>query len=198
MSENTKQVSGPHNVSEMLMKNFDKLPDLDQKLLMYGQFFLGGNAGWAGLIANSLYRRVLNVQAARFASSLPMAVLPLLGTAALYSAAVSSPLLTGDLHCPSCAVIRGALIGGLCGGLYPVLLALPVNLGLAARYSSAPMPEKGTVLRYCRDISKPVVKKMGAVFLFQAAFGGYLGSRHFQSYTHLAQITFSKEEDLDN
>lgn len=39
----------------------------------------------------------------------------------------------GDLNCPSCALIRGALVGIAGGGIYPILLALPVNAGLAAR-----------------------------------------------------------------
>uniref|UniRef100_A0A8C2XJ19 Transmembrane protein 126A n=1 Tax=Cyclopterus lumpus TaxID=8103 RepID=A0A8C2XJ19_CYCLU len=94
MSENTQKerVSG-HGLSrpvvtEMLAKNFDKLPDNDQKFFMYGPMYLGGNGGLAGLISNSLYRRVLNVTQAHFASSLPMAVLPFLTTVALYNAAV--------------------------------------------------------------------------------------------------------------
>uniref|UniRef100_A0A3Q2ZS07 Transmembrane protein 126A n=1 Tax=Kryptolebias marmoratus TaxID=37003 RepID=A0A3Q2ZS07_KRYMA len=154
------------------------------------------NAGLAGLVSNSLFRRVLNVQAGRFASSLPMAVLPFLTTAALYHGAVSGPLLSGDLSCPSCTMIRGALIGLVGGGLYPILLALPVNLGLAAQYSSAPLPEKGSVLRFCADISRPVFMKMRPVFVLQTFFGGYLGSRHFESYIKLARITFGKEEEL--
>ncbi|XP_038155059.1 transmembrane protein 126A [Cyprinodon tularosa] len=185
-------------IAEMLIKNFEKLPDIDQKLFMYGPLYLGGNAGLAGLIANSLYRRTLNVQAARFASNLPMAVLPFLTTCALYNAAVSQPLLTGELNCPTCSLLRGALVGVVGGGLYPILLALPLNFGLASRYSTAPLPEKGAMLRYCVDISRPVFNKMRAVFLLQAFFGTYLGSRHFQSYTTLAHITFGKSEDLQD
>ncbi|MEQ2228045.1 hypothetical protein ILYODFUR_004676 [Ilyodon furcidens] len=200
MSENAEQKNGPGfsraAIAEMLMKNFEKLPDIDQKLFMYGPMYLGGNAGLAGLIANSLYRRALNVRAARFVSNLPMAVLPFLTTAALYNAAVSQPLLTGELNCPTCSLIRGALVGVVGGGLYPILLALPLNFGLASRYSSAPLPEKGTILRYSLDISRPVFNKMRAVLLLQALFGTYLGSRHFQSYTKLAQITFGKDEVL--
>ena len=39
----------------------------------------------------------------------------------------------GDLHCETCTIIRGGLVGLVFGGLYPVFLALPVNGGLAAR-----------------------------------------------------------------
>lgn len=70
-------------------------PSFNRKLYTYGPVYLGANAGLAGLIANSLYRRALNVTQGRFASGLPMSVLPFLTTVALYNATVSNPLLTG-------------------------------------------------------------------------------------------------------
>lgn len=186
-------------IAEMLAKNFERLPDIDQKIFIYGPMYLGGNAGLAGLIANSLYRRALNVKQAAVTSNLPMAVLPFLTTFALYSAAVSTPLLSGDLNCPSCALMRGALVGVVGGGLYPMLLALPVNFGLASRYSTSPMPEKGNVLRHCVDISRPIMRRMRAVLVLQAFFGTYLSSRNFETYTQLAQITFSSRgEELED
>ncbi|XP_068571512.1 transmembrane protein 126A [Cebidichthys violaceus] len=203
MSENTQKERASGNglsravIAEMLTKNFEKLPDLDQKLFKYGPMYLGGNGGLAGLISNSLYRRALNVTQAPIASSLPMAVLPFLTTVALYNATVSAPLMSGDLNCPTCALIRGALVGVVGGGVYPILLALPVNIGLATRYSTAPMPEKGNLLRYWLDLSRPILRKMRAVLVLQIFFGTYLSSRHFESYTKLAQITFgSGGEDL--
>ncbi|KAM8908845.1 transmembrane protein 126A [Spinachia spinachia] len=184
-------------IAEMLAKNFEKLPDIDQKLFKYGPMYLGGNAGLAGLISNSLYRRALNVTQAPFASGLPMAVLPCLTTFTLYCAAVSAPLMAGDINCPSCALIRGALVGVVGGGVYPILLALPVNVGLASRYVTAPMPEKGNLLRYWMDLSRPILRKMRAVLVLQAFFGTYLSSRHFETYTKLAHITFDpSEEDM--
>ncbi|KAL7394770.1 hypothetical protein ABVT39_003749 [Epinephelus coioides] len=198
MSENTQKVSVSGNalskavIAEMLAKNFEKLPDIDQKMFMYGPLYLGGNGGLAGLIANSLYRRALNVSQAPITSSLPMAVLPFLTTVALYNATVSSPLMAGDLNCPTCVLIRGALVGVVGGGVYPILLALPVNMGLATRYSTTPMPDKGNVLRYWVDVSRPILRRMRAVLLLQAFFGTYLSSRHFETYTKLAQITFGR------
>lgn len=203
MSENKPKQGVSGNVlsreviSEMLVKNFERLPDIDQKLFAYGPIYLGGNAGLAGLISNSLYRRALHVTEAPFTSSLPMAVLPFLTTVALYNAAVSSALLSGDLNCPSCVLMRGALIGVVGGAVYPILLALPVNIGLASRYNTAPMPDKGNMLRYWVDLSRPILRRMRAVMLLQALFGTYLSSRHFETYTKLAQITFGPgEEDL--
>ncbi|XP_029020555.1 transmembrane protein 126A [Betta splendens] len=201
MSENIRKdsVSGKALsravISEMLLENFDRLPDIDKKLFAYGGFYLAGNAGIAGLIANSFYRRVLNVSQARITSSLPMAALPFLTTVALYTATVSSPLLAGDLNCPTCVLMRGALVGVVGGAVYPILLALPMNVGLASRYSTAPMPEKGNMLRYWVDISRPVLRKMRAVFLLQALFGTYLSRRHFETYTKLAEITFGPGEE---
>ncbi|KAK5864895.1 hypothetical protein PBY51_016101 [Eleginops maclovinus] len=203
MSENTQNDRVSGNVlsraviAEMLGKNFDKLPDIDQKLFLYGPMYLAGNGGLAGLISNSLFRRGLNVTQAAITSSLPLVVMPFLTTYALYSAAVSGPLLSGDLNCPTCALIRGALVGVVGGGLYPILLALPVNFALASMYKTAPMPVKGNMLRFWVDLSRPVFRKMRAVMLLQAVFGTYLGSRHFETYTKLAGITFDpKREEL--
>uniref|UniRef100_A0A3B4TJM5 Transmembrane protein 126A n=1 Tax=Seriola dumerili TaxID=41447 RepID=A0A3B4TJM5_SERDU len=148
------------------------------------------NGASQGFCPCSLYRRALNVTQAPITSGLPMAVLPFMTTAALYNAVVSSSLLSGDLNCPSCALIRGALVGVIGAGVYPILLALPVNIGLASRYNTAPMPEKGNVLRYWVDLSRPILRRMRAVLVLQAFFGTYLGSRHFESYTKLSQITF--------
>lgn len=186
-------------ITAMMSKNFDKLPDIDQKIFVYGPMYLGGNGGLAGLIANSLYRRSLNITQAAVTSSLPMAVLPFLTTFALYSATVSNPLLSCDLNCPSCALIRGALVGVVGGGVYPILLALPVNIGLAARYGTAPMPEKGNVFRHCVELTRPIFRKMRAVMVLQAFFGTYLSSKNFETYTKLAQITFSSGgEELED
>lgn len=40
----------------------------------------------------------------------------------------------GEINCEVCAVVRGGLIGAVVGGFYPILMALPVNASLAARY----------------------------------------------------------------
>ncbi|XP_034546433.1 transmembrane protein 126A [Notolabrus celidotus] len=201
MSEETQKagVSGKaltrQTIADMLMSNFEKLPDIDQKLFMYGPAYLGGNGALAGLVSNSLYRRSLNIKQAAFTSSMPMAVLPFLSTFALYNAAVSGPLLYGDLNCPSCALIRGALVGVVGAGLYPILLALPVNIAIASMYTTAPLPEKGNMFRFVVELSRPIMRKMRAVLVLQAFFGAYLGSRNFESYTKLAQIAFSSGQE---
>ncbi|KAM9850051.1 transmembrane protein 126A [Aulostomus maculatus] len=195
MSENTQKITSAGKqlnrvvIYEMLMENFDRLPEVDQKFFTYGPIYLAGNASLVGLIANSLYRRALNVREAKFTASMPMAVLPFLGSYTLYAAFVSTPLMGGDLNCPICAPMRGALVGVVSGGLYPILLALPVNLGLASRYSTAPMPEKGNVVRHLFDLSRPILKKMRAVLLLQAVFGTYLGNKHFETYRKLISMT---------
>lgn len=205
MSESTPKEAVPGTgaprsvVAELLFKNFERLPDIDRKLFVYGPLYLAGNAALAGLISNSLYRRALHVKQGPIASGLPMAVLPFLTTYALYNAAVSGPLMQGDLNCPSCAMLRGALVGVAGGVVYPILLALPVNLGLASTYNTSPMPEKGHILKFSVEVSRPVVRRMRVVLLLQALFGTYLSSRHFDSYTKLAELTFGrgKEELAD-
>uniref|UniRef100_A0A8C5EM52 Transmembrane protein 126A n=1 Tax=Gouania willdenowi TaxID=441366 RepID=A0A8C5EM52_GOUWI len=182
-------------IAEMLMRNFERLPDIDQKLFYYGPLYLGGNAGLAGLVSISLYRRALNIRQAMFTSSLPMAVLPFLTTYALYTATVSQPLLSGDLNCPTCALIRGAAVGVVGGGVYPILLALPMNIGLATRYSTALMPEKGAMRQFLWEISRPVLRRMRAVLVLQALFGTYLSSKHLDTYTKLAQMTFQVDTE---
>ncbi|XP_056141225.1 transmembrane protein 126A [Lampris incognitus] len=182
---------------EMMLGNFDRLPETDKKVFTHGPFYLGANSALAGLIANSFYRRVLNVAQARIASSLPMAVLPFVTTVILYDAAIKNPLLYGDINCPTCVLLRGAVVGVFGGGLYPILLALPVNASLAARYNTTPMPEKGNIFRFFMDISKPVLRKMRVVLVFQAIFGTYLSSRHFDTYVSLAKMTLGDEELKD-
>ncbi|NP_001297843.1 transmembrane protein 126A isoform X1 [Esox lucius] len=176
-------------VIQMLAEKFERLPELDRKIFNYGPLYLGGNAALAGLIANSFYRRALNVTQGLFTSSLPMAVLPFLTTVAMYNVAVSKPLLSGDLNCPTCVLIRGALVGAVGAGIYPIVLALPVNAGLATRYNTAPMPEKGNILRFWKKITQPVLRKMGFVIVLQVFFSTYLSSKHFDTYLKMLQLS---------
>ncbi|XP_078514602.1 transmembrane protein 126A-like [Lissotriton helveticus] len=176
------------DVMAFLIKKLEQLPEGDRKVFAYGSVFIGINSSFAGLIGNSFFRRILNVTQARFTSSLPMAVLPFLTTVIVYNGAVTTPLLSGDLNCATCAVVRGALAGSVVGGLYPIALALPINAGLAARYSSAPMPEKGNMLRFWMSVSKPVFKRMSYVFILQAVFGAYISSRHYSLYLKMLQL----------
>ncbi|XP_030414401.1 transmembrane protein 126A isoform X1 [Gopherus evgoodei] len=173
---------------DALLNMFVRLPEADQKLFTHGSYFLGINGGFCGLIANSFFRRILNVTEARIASSLPMAVLPLLTTAAIYHSAVTQPLISGDLMCATCAIVRGGLIGSVIGGLYPIFLAIPINAGLAARYSSAPLPGKENMLRFWIKVSQPVFKKMSFAILLQAAFGIYLSSRQYGIFMKMLQL----------
>lgn len=73
----------------------------------------------------------------------------------------------GELNCEVCAVIRGGLIGAVVGGFYPVLLALPVNASLAARY----------VLLTCNESNVFV----GQIFSSRFKFCGFLVYAHLSS-----------------
>ncbi|KAH0500198.1 Complex I assembly factor TMEM126B, mitochondrial [Microtus ochrogaster] len=102
-------------------------------LLQHGSTYVGLNAAFSGLLANSLFRRILHVTQARLASGLPMALMPFMTASMTFTSFVSLPLSSGDLNCETCAMTRGALVGFGMGGVYPILFALPVNGGLAAR-----------------------------------------------------------------
>ncbi|XP_076969517.1 transmembrane protein 126A [Tamandua tetradactyla] len=172
----------------IITRKINQLPEVEKNLFEHGSTYIGLNAALCGLIANSLFRRVLNVTQARIASGLPMAVIPFLTAHVSYRCFVNLPLTTGDLNCETCTVIRGGLVGLVFGGLYPVFLAIPVNGGLAARYVSALLPEKGNILTYWIRISKPIFRKMLFPILLQTMFAAYLGSRQYKLLIKALQL----------
>ncbi|CAO2624570.1 Transmembrane protein 126A [Lemmus lemmus] len=110
-----------------------------------------------------------------------MALMPFMTAGPSYASFVSLPLSTGDLNCETCAMTRGALVGfGMGGWLYSILLAIPVNGGLAASYDSSPLPQKGNILNYWITVSKPVCRKMVFPIVLQTVFAAYLGCRQYK------------------
>ncbi|XP_048648984.1 transmembrane protein 126A-like [Marmota marmota marmota] len=176
------------SIFDIITRKIELLPEAERNLLEHGSTYIGLNAALCGLIANSLFRRVLHVTKARIAASLPMAVLPFLTANASFKGFVSLPLSTGDLNCETCTVTRGGLVGLVLGGLYPVFLAIPINGGLAARYQSALLPEKGNNLTYWIKISKPIFRKMLFPILLQTMFAAYLGSRQYKVLIKALQL----------
>uniref|UniRef100_A0A8C6YU89 Transmembrane protein 126A n=1 Tax=Nothoprocta perdicaria TaxID=30464 RepID=A0A8C6YU89_NOTPE len=170
-----------------------------ENLVNHGAYFLAANSSLCGLAANNFFRQTLNVTKAAFASSLPMAVIPFLSTAAIYDIFLRQPLFLGDLDCQACAVVRGGLIGAVVGGLYPFFMALPVNASLAARYSSAPLPGKENLLRFWHRASQPVFRKMSFGILIQTLTGIYLATKYHGIYFKmLEQIKPKKDpEELE-
>ncbi|XP_006092966.1 transmembrane protein 126A [Myotis lucifugus] len=176
------------HILDIINRKINQLPEAERNLLEHGSTYIGLNAALCGLIANSLFRRVLNVTQARIAAGLPMAVIPFLTADISYKSVVSLPLNTGDLHCETCTTIRGGLVGLVFGGLYPVFLAIPVNGGLAARYSSALLPERGNILTYWIRISQPIFRKMLFPILLQTGFSAYLSSRQYKLLIKALQL----------
>ncbi|XP_054427424.1 transmembrane protein 126A isoform X1 [Pteronotus mesoamericanus] len=175
-------------IFEIITRKINQLPEAERNLLEHGSTYIGLNAALCGLIANSLFRRVLNVTQARIAAGLPMAVIPFLIADVSYKGFISLPLSTGDLNCETCTITRGGLVGLVLGGIYPVFLAIPVNGGLAARYASAVLPEKGNILTYWIRISKPIFRKMLFPILLQTGFAAYLGSRQYKLLIKALQL----------
>ncbi|XP_047421731.1 transmembrane protein 126A-like [Sciurus carolinensis] len=190
----------PHNtirensIFDIIARKIELLPEAERNLLEHGSTYVGLNAAFCGLIANSLFRRILHVTQARIPAGLPMAVLPFPTANASFKGFVSLPLSTGELHCETCIVTWSGLIGFVLGGLYPVFLAIPVNGGLAARYQSALLPEKGNTLTYWVRTSKPIFRRMLFPILLQTMFAAYLGSRQYKVLIKALQLP---EPDLD-
>ncbi|XP_036592099.1 transmembrane protein 126A-like [Trichosurus vulpecula] len=180
MEHNQENTERRLTINEIIARRVEQLPESDQNLLMTGSAYVGLNAAFCGLIANSFFRRILNVTHARIASALPMAVLPFLSTYITYRSFVSFPLSSGDLSCEACTVIRGGMVGLLIGGLYPVVLAMPINGALAARYNSAPLPQRGNIWTYWITVSRPILRKMVFPIMLQTAFAAYLGSKQYE------------------
>ncbi|XP_069890957.1 complex I assembly factor TMEM126B, mitochondrial-like isoform X3 [Dipodomys merriami] len=87
-------------VFDIITRKINQLPEADRNVLEYGSTYVGLNAAFCGLIANSLFRRVLHVTKAPVASGLPMAVIPFLTANVAYKGFVSLPLSTGmDQRC---------------------------------------------------------------------------------------------------
>ncbi|KAG3265846.1 hypothetical protein H1C71_002290 [Ictidomys tridecemlineatus] len=105
------------SIFDIIARKIELLPEAERNLLEHGSTYIGLNAALCGLIANSLFRRVLHVTQARIAASLPMAVLPFLTANASFKGFVSLPLSTGDLNCETCTVTRGGLVGLVLGGI---------------------------------------------------------------------------------
>ncbi|MGH0182153.1 UNVERIFIED_CONTAM: hypothetical protein FKN15_008697, partial [Acipenser sinensis] len=66
----------------------------------------------------------------------------------------------------------------------------------SSRYNTAPMPEKGNVMRFWISVTQPVLRKMSFVFILQALFAVYLSSRHYGIYMKMLELPTSDTEVL--
>ncbi|XP_064025241.1 transmembrane protein 126A-like [Pogoniulus pusillus] len=167
---------------ELIQKTLSELPEADQNLCNHGSYFLAANSGLCGLAANNFFRKILHVRRASIVSALPMAVIPFISTTVVYEVFLRHPLFSGEINCEVCAVVRGGLIGAVVGGFYPILMALPVNASLAARYSSSPLPGKENLVRFWLTVAQPVFRKMSLGIVVQALTGLYLAAKHHGIY----------------
>ena len=56
------------------------------------------------------------------------------------------------------------------------------------------MPEKGNIMRYWVNATRPVVRKMSFIFVLQGLFGAYVSKRHFDIYLTLLKMTGTDDE----
>ncbi|XP_043830586.1 transmembrane protein 126A-like [Dromiciops gliroides] len=180
MEHNQENTDRRLTIHEIIARKVKQHPELDSNLLITGSAYAGQNAGFSGLIVDSFFQNILNVTHAHIASALPMAVLPFSSTHITYKSVISLPLSTGDLSCEVCAVIRGGKVGLIIGGLYLAVLAMPINDTLAAKYSLAPLQEKGNLWTYWISVSQPVFRKMVFPIVLQTMFAAYLGTKQYE------------------
>ncbi|XP_038170246.1 transmembrane protein 126A-like [Arvicola amphibius] len=188
MEEHKQSTIKDDLIFNIISRKIKQLPESERYLLQHGSIYVGLNAAFSGLIANSLFWRILHVTQARLASSLPMALMPFMTASLTFTGFVSLPLNEGDLNFEACAMTRGALVGFGMGGVYPVLLAIPVNGGLAARYESSPLPQKGNFLNYWITVSKPVCRKMVFPIVLQTVLAAYLGCKQYNLLIKALQL----------
>uniref|UniRef100_A0A2H6MWE3 Transmembrane protein 126A n=1 Tax=Micrurus carvalhoi TaxID=3147026 RepID=A0A2H6MWE3_9SAUR len=166
----------------------ERLPQRDQSFFLNGSFALALNSSLLALISNNSFRKILHVTQARYSTVAAMSVLPFTITTVVYEAIVKHPLMTGNLNCEICAMVRGGLVGAVMGFFYPIILALPLNALLATRYYTAPLPNKNNAVQFWVLLSKPIFKKLRFAALIQVAFGVYLGSRHHEIYLKMISM----------
>ncbi|KAK7798114.1 hypothetical protein U0070_003846, partial [Myodes glareolus] len=166
--EDQKQTIKKDLIFNIISRKIKQLPESERYLFEHRSTYIRFNGAFSGLIANSLFRRILHVTQARLASSLPMALMPFMTASLTFTGFISLPLSTG---CTSWFWY---------GWLYPILLAIPVNGGLAAWYDSSPLIQKGNILNYWITVSKPVCRKMLFPIVLQTVFAAYLGCRQYK------------------
>nr|XP_037864807.1 transmembrane protein 126A-like [Chlorocebus sabaeus] len=189
-TENHKSNTIKENLTifDVITRKTNQLPQAEQNLPEQRSAYVGFNAALCGLIANSLSQCILNMAQALIAVDLPMAVIPFLTTNTAYESFVNFPLNTGDLNCETCTITQNGLVGLAFGGLYPVFLSIPVTGGLAAWYESTLLPEKGNILSYWIQISKPVFRKMLFPIVFQTVLAAYLGFKQYELLIKALQL----------
>ncbi|KAK9402548.1 putative transmembrane protein [Crotalus adamanteus] len=127
-----KMINNSRRISEATWeKMFEKLPAQDQSFFQNGGLILAFNSSLLALISNNSFRKILHVTQARYSTVAAMSLMPFTITTVGYEAIVKHSLMTGNLNCEICAMVRGSLVGAVIGYFYPIIIALPLNALLA-------------------------------------------------------------------
>jgi len=109
--------------------------------LLYSAQFLSGVTSIAALYINQRLRRQLKLKEfAKVTSILATGVIPSMTAYMAHKFYVTRPLLMDPYRCNTCIDVRSAVLQGVTGSIFPLLLGIPINIMFATNYMTASLP----------------------------------------------------------
>ncbi|XP_077987928.1 transmembrane protein 126A-like [Glandiceps talaboti] len=179
-------------------KAISSLPNKQGWPFHTGVLALALNSSFTGLVALSFFRRMMKVRMAYAVSSLPMVIIPFVGTAMTWQAFVCTPLLLGKLNCPICVQLRGGLMNSFFGFVYPTVLAGALVSALAARYETVEMPYKKGIVglyKFYSKMGRHMKSRLVTIALYQFVLGYYVATKGYKVYTKLGSPFVEVKDD---
>ncbi|XP_049948836.1 uncharacterized protein LOC126456946 [Schistocerca serialis cubense] len=166
----------------------------------HGLTILGAAASLSGIYMNSYYRKKLFLgDAGRFATYLPVAVLPGIMSTLFHQQFITNDILLQKTACPLCVQTRAAAIQSICGAIYPAILAPVTGFMLAIRYFTYDVPainkEPMSLLNLWRKLTKPKGNIFFGIAVLQAAVGSAITYFEAKSF-YTIQSKLIEEEEL--
>ncbi|XP_006825391.1 transmembrane protein 126A-like [Saccoglossus kowalevskii] len=172
-------------------KKINELPNKEAWPFSSGMLALSLNASLSGLVAMSFYRRMMRVTTGVVVSTLPMAVVPFITTAAMWHTFVNIPILLGKIDCPVCVQIRGATLNLAVGAIYPTLLAAPLVASVAIRSKTMEPPHKKGLLgmwKWYTKMNKHMKVRFLTIAFYQTVLGGYVSTKAYKAYKNMGSF----------